>query len=228
MLAIYVFFGAPGLRLLARKAAMGPCLRGPRARCYAPRLRSSPSEREPEGWPSGRRRTPGKCVCGKPYRGFESRPLRQPPVPPCVSKTHSPPQIPGFPAISLLHISLTFLSVSPSVSPRRRPKRTTERLNALQVKRLAEPGRYPDGGGLYLAVKPGGSKNWLYRFRTRWMGLGAFPTFSLSEARERAAAARQSCSSVLSREMFRWLKSAKARKHPINAKSRLDSVALNR
>ena len=87
---------------------------------------------------------------------------------------------------------------------------------------------YPDGGGLYLAVKPGGSKNWLYRFRTRWMGLGAFPTFSLSEARERAAAARQSCSSVLSREMFRWLKSAKARKQPINAKSRLDSVALNR
>ena len=29
-----------------------------------------------EGWPSGRRRTPGKCVYGKPYRGFESRPLR--------------------------------------------------------------------------------------------------------------------------------------------------------
>jgi hypothetical protein len=76
MLAIYAFFGAPGLRLLARKAPMGLCLRGPRARCYAPRLRSSQSKREPEGWPSGRRRTPGKCVCGKPYRGFESRPLR--------------------------------------------------------------------------------------------------------------------------------------------------------
>src|SRR6185312_4415999 len=30
-----------------------------------------------EGWPSGLRRTPGKCVCGKPYRGFESRPFRQ-------------------------------------------------------------------------------------------------------------------------------------------------------
>ena len=37
---MYVFFGAPGLRLLARKAAVGPRLRGPRARCYAPRLRS--------------------------------------------------------------------------------------------------------------------------------------------------------------------------------------------
>ncbi len=32
-------------------------------------------KRETEGWPSGRRRTPGKCVYGKPYRGFESRPL---------------------------------------------------------------------------------------------------------------------------------------------------------
>ena len=30
-----------------------------------------------EGWPSGLRRTPGKCVYGKPYRGFESRLLRQ-------------------------------------------------------------------------------------------------------------------------------------------------------
>ena len=30
-----------------------------------------------EGWPSGLRRTLGKRVYGKPYRGFESRPLRQ-------------------------------------------------------------------------------------------------------------------------------------------------------
>jgi hypothetical protein len=32
--------------------------------------------RQTEGWPSGLRRTPGKCVCGKPYREFESRLLR--------------------------------------------------------------------------------------------------------------------------------------------------------
>ncbi len=30
-----------------------------------------------ERWPSGRRRTPGKCVGGQPSRGFESLPLRQ-------------------------------------------------------------------------------------------------------------------------------------------------------
>jgi hypothetical protein len=39
-------------------------------------------------------------------------------------------------------------------------------------------------------------------------------------------AARQFLSSVLSRAMFRWLKSAKARRHPINAKSRVLRVAL--
>ena len=34
---------------------------------------------EPERWPSGRRRPPAKRVYGqKPYRGFESHPLRQP------------------------------------------------------------------------------------------------------------------------------------------------------
>src|SRR5262245_41270374 len=31
----------------------------------------------PEGWPSGLRRTLGKRVYGKPYRGFESHSLRQ-------------------------------------------------------------------------------------------------------------------------------------------------------
>ncbi len=35
-------------------------------------LHSAPRER----WPSGRRRTPGKCVGGKPSRGFESLSLR--------------------------------------------------------------------------------------------------------------------------------------------------------
>ena len=33
--------------------------------------------RQPEGWPSGLRRTLGKRVYGKPYRGFESHSLRQ-------------------------------------------------------------------------------------------------------------------------------------------------------
>lgn len=36
-------------------------------------------EGAPERWPSGLRRTLGKRVCGKPYRGFESHSLRQSP-----------------------------------------------------------------------------------------------------------------------------------------------------
>src|SRR5579872_5782887 len=38
------------------------------------RLQESASS---ERWPSGLRRTLGKRVCGKPYRGFESHSLRQ-------------------------------------------------------------------------------------------------------------------------------------------------------
>ncbi len=34
------------------------------------------SQSKTEGWPSGRRRTLGKRVCGQPYRGFESLPFR--------------------------------------------------------------------------------------------------------------------------------------------------------
>jgi hypothetical protein len=34
-----------------------------------------------ERWPSGLRRTLGKRVCGKPYRGFESHSLRQLAIP---------------------------------------------------------------------------------------------------------------------------------------------------
>jgi hypothetical protein len=35
-----------------------------------------PTAAVPDGWPSGLRCTPGKRVYGKPYRGFESLPIR--------------------------------------------------------------------------------------------------------------------------------------------------------
>jgi integrase len=57
---------------------------------------------------------------------------------------------------------------------------------------------YPDGGNLYLRVEQGAhgpTKSWLFRYaihgRERLMGLGALHQFSLSEARDRARAARQ-------------------------------------
>src|SRR5262245_48474158 len=71
--------------------------------------------------------------------------------------------------------------------------RTTERLTALKVARTNRPGFYPDGRGLYLEVTKGG-RSWVLRFmlngRARWMGLGSAHDITLTEAREKAAQAR--------------------------------------
>ena len=68
--------------------------------------------------------------------------------------------------------------------------RALHRLSALKVERAKEPGLYADGGGLYLRVAEGGSKQWLYRYttngRNRDMGLGPVRLLTLAEARERA------------------------------------------
>jgi integrase len=73
--------------------------------------------------------------------------------------------------------------------------RKTDRLNALQVGKLAKPGYYCDGAGLYLQVAPSGSKSWIMRYtlagKQREMGLGSFVTFTLAEARQRAREKRQ-------------------------------------
>jgi len=61
----------------------------------------------------------------------------------------------------------------------------------------AGPGRYGDGGGLYLLVKPNGWRGWLFRYvrakRMREMGLGPFGKggLSLSAARDKAEALRR-------------------------------------
>ena len=64
------------------------------------------------------------------------------------------------------------------------------KLNPLQVRNLKEPGRYSDGDGLILEVRPGGSKSWIARLqsngRRRDYGLGSFKDVSLNEAREKA------------------------------------------
>ena len=72
-------------------------------------------------------------------------------------------------------------------------------LTADKVKELSQPGRYGDGGGLYLVVSPGLTKAWVLRFQQDGKrtdkGLGGFPAVSLSEARrlalERRAAVQQ-------------------------------------
>ena len=68
-------------------------------------------------------------------------------------------------------------------------------LRAKQVEALTERGLYGDGGGLYLQVAKGGSKSWLFRFksdgRSRWHGLGSARDVSLADARVKAGDARR-------------------------------------
>ena len=68
------------------------------------------------------------------------------------------------------------------------------RLNARSAATLKKPGRHADGGGLYLVVNKGGSKQWVFLFRfggrLREMGLGGVSAVSLAEARKLAEACR--------------------------------------
>lgn len=69
------------------------------------------------------------------------------------------------------------------------------RLTAKGVKALSEPGRYADGGGLYLAVRKGGSRQWIFLYsingRRREMGIGPASAIALAKAREIAEACRE-------------------------------------
>ena len=64
------------------------------------------------------------------------------------------------------------------------------KLTIAAVKRLDRPGRYGDGGTLYLYIAPGRSKSWVQRItidgRQRDIGLGPWPVVTLAEARELA------------------------------------------
>lgn len=67
-------------------------------------------------------------------------------------------------------------------------------LNARKVE-TAKPGKYGDGGNLYLIVSSTGSRKWVLRFtwrgRPKEMGLGNAANVPLADAREKAIAARR-------------------------------------
>jgi len=67
-------------------------------------------------------------------------------------------------------------------------------LSVRKVK-TAGPGRYTDGSGLMLVVKPSGTRSWVLRYqidgRRRDMGLGSFPEVTLAMARDRSLQARR-------------------------------------
>src|SRR5215470_5520713 len=77
----------------------------------------------------------------------------------------------------------------------RQTMRALNRLSTRKVETAKEPGLYADGGGLYLRVADGGSKQWIFRYtvngRNHDMGLGPVHTLTLAEARERATEARK-------------------------------------
>ncbi len=71
------------------------------------------------------------------------------------------------------------------------------------MRHIKRPGRYCDGGNLYLQVRKSTSKkspdsvnkSWAFRYarhdRQTWMGLGPYPDISLAEARELATQERK-------------------------------------
>jgi integrase len=78
-------------------------------------------------------------------------------------------------------------------------------LNAMRIRTITKPGRYGDGGNLYLRVSAYStrdgkalSKSWVFRYavrgseraRERFMGFGSADTLSLADARERARQCR--------------------------------------
>jgi integrase len=68
------------------------------------------------------------------------------------------------------------------------------RLSARKVE-TAKPGKYSDGGNLYLIASTTGSRKWVLRFtwrgRPKEMGLGSADDVPLADAREKAEAARR-------------------------------------
>ena len=78
-----------------------------------------------------------------------------------------------------------------------------EKLSAAFVKKTTRPGKYPDGGNLYLQIAESGRKDgssivtrsWLFRYsrfaKDTWLGLGPYPDVSLAEARDLATAERK-------------------------------------
>ena len=80
----------------------------------------------------------------------------------------------------------------PRRPPQRKPRsrHPDNALTPLFVRSVSQSGRYCDGQGLYLDVRPSGSRGWIQRLTIRGrraeLGLGGFPLVSLKEAREKA------------------------------------------
>ena len=74
-------------------------------------------------------------------------------------------------------------------------KRSYFRLSALRFAKLSAPGRYCDGGGLYLQISKEGGRSWIFRYqlegKVRDMGLGSAQVVALADARDFAMECRR-------------------------------------
>ncbi|MDR2260329.1 MAG: Arm DNA-binding domain-containing protein, partial [Azoarcus sp.] len=72
--------------------------------------------------------------------------------------------------------------------------RGIEKLSVPKLARLSMPGRYGDGGGLYLQITKRLTKSWIFRYQRHgvehYMGLGPLGAVGLDEARAAAREAR--------------------------------------
>ena len=77
-------------------------------------------------------------------------------------------------------------------------RNSLNKLTATFCDKVTKPGRYSDGGNLFLLVKPDGRKTWMFRFRDKVtgkrhdMGFGRYGKYdvTLREARIQAGEAR--------------------------------------
>ncbi len=69
------------------------------------------------------------------------------------------------------------------------------KLTDAKVRTLKEPGKHADGLGLYLELTPAGGRYWRLKYRfankEKRLAFGVYPTVSLKDARDLAAAARK-------------------------------------
>ena len=76
--------------------------------------------------------------------------------------------------------------------------RNQKTLTVVKIRSLKAPGRYSDGGGLYLYISKAGNRSWVFRYRNRQTGkhrdkgLGPLLDVTLEQARDKAAACRVS------------------------------------
>jgi len=78
--------------------------------------------------------------------------------------------------------------------PKPKGRHPHQRLTAVRIKNLTDPGRHADGNGLYLFVENSGAKRWVLRTIVSGkrcdIGLGSLQLVSLAEARGEATRLR--------------------------------------